>query len=219
MRDKLLKDVAKRGGSIEERREHWDRVWRSKTPEQLSWFQPVPAVSLEMIAAAGIAKDAGVIDVGGGASMLVDRLLGLGHTNLAVLDIAAAAMRSSRQRLGAGAAAVAWHEADVTRFEPPRRYGLWHDRAVFHFLTGVAERRAYVATLGKALAPRGAVVIASFAPDGPPKCSGLPVMRHDEHSLAAELGDRFQLMEVQRETHRTPWQAEQQFVYCRFRSQ
>ncbi|MGQ0429011.1 MAG: class I SAM-dependent methyltransferase [Gammaproteobacteria bacterium] len=201
-----------------DRRRHWDQVWRSKTPEQASWFQPLPAVSLDLIAAAGIAKDAWIIDVGCGASTLVDRLLELGYTHLAVLDIADAAMQASRARLGAKAADVAWHEADVTEFEPPRRYGLWHDRAVFHFLTEVADRRAYVATLRKALAPGSAVVIATFAPDGPPKCSGLPVMRHDERSLAAELGTGFELAEVRREMHRTPWQASQPFVYCRFRA-
>ena len=199
-----------------DRRAHWDQVWRSRGPEQVSWYQPEPRVSLELIAAAGIARDAGIIDIGGGASVLVDRLLDLGYTNLAVLDIAGAAMQASRSRLGARAAAVAWHEADVTGFEPPRRYALWHDRAVFHFLTQAGDRRRYVATLRKALQPGGTVVIATFAPDGPPKCSGLDVMRHDERSLGAELGEDFLLREVRRETHRTPSEAEQRFIYCRF---
>lgn len=199
-----------------ERRAHWEQVWRTKAPRQLSWYQPDPAVSLELIEAAGVARDAGIIDVGGGASVLVDRLLDRGYTGLAVLDIADRAMQVSRERLGARASDVEWHEADVTSFEPPRRYGLWHDRAVFHFLTQAADRRAYVATLRKALKPDGAVVMAAFAPDGPPRCSGLDVMRHDEKSLAGELGEGFALREVRRETHSTPAGAEQRFIYCRF---
>ena len=199
-----------------DRRAHWEQVWRTKAPDQVSWYQREPAVSLELIAAAGIARDAGIIDVGGGASVLVDRLLDLGYTHLAVLDVAGAALQASRARLGPRAANVEWHEADVTSFEQPRRYGLWHDRAVFHFLTEAADRRSYVATLRKALKPGGSVVIAAFAPDGPPKCSGLDVMRHDEGSIGAELGPGFRLQEVRRETHRTPWQAEQRFIYCRF---
>lgn len=201
-----------------DRRAHWEQVWRTKAPQQVSWYQPEPTVSLELIEAAGIAKDDGIIDVGGGASVLVDRLLDRGYANLAVLDIAGAAIQASRARLGPLAARVEWHEADVTSFDPPRRYGLWHDRAVFHFLTEAAGRQSYVATLRKTLKPGGAVVIATFAPDGPPRCSGLDVMRHDETSLAAELGDGFVLLEARRETHRTPWQAEQRFVYCRFRA-
>jgi len=200
------------------RREHWDRIWRTRAPQQVSWYQAEPGPSLALIAAAGIAKDAGIIDVGGGASLLVDRLLDLGYTNLAVLDIADAAMQGSRARLGARAAAVEWHEADVTAFEPPRRYALWHDRAVFHFLTEAEDRRKYVATLRKALQPRGTVVIATFAPDGPPKCSGLDVLRHDQATLGAELGPDFALQEVHRETHHTPSQAEQRFIYCRFQA-
>jgi trans-aconitate methyltransferase len=200
------------------RREHWNQVWRTRSPQQVSWYQAEPRVSLELIAAAGIAKDAGIIDVGGGASVLVDRLLDLGYTNLAVLDIAGAAMQVSRERLGTRAGAVEWHEADVTAFEPPRRYALWHDRAVFHFLTEAGDRRKYVAALRKSLQPRGTAIIATFAPDGPPKCSGLDVLRHDEASLGAELGPDFALQEARRETHITPSQAEQRFIYCRFRA-
>lgn len=197
------------------RRAHWEQVWRTRAPQQVSWYQPEPTVSLELIEASGIEKDAGIIDVGGGASVLVDRLLDRGYTGLAVLDIAGGAMRLSRERLGARAADVEWHEADVTSFEPPRRYGLWHDRAVFHFLTEAGDRRAYIATLRRALKPGGAVVIAAFAPDGPPKCSGLDVMRHDERSLATELGAGFAVREARRESHRTPGGVEQRFIYCR----
>jgi trans-aconitate methyltransferase len=203
---------------VNERRAHWDRVWRTKSPDQMSWYQPEPGISLELIAAAGIARDGGIIDVGGGASVLPDRLLDSGYTGLAVVDVSGAAMQVSKARLGARAALIDWFEADVMSFEPPRRFALWHDRAVFHFLTSAEERRRYVATLCRTLAPGGAVVIAAFAPDGPQQCSGLDVMRHDEHSLAAELGPAFRLAEARREVHRTPWLAEQAFIYCRFRA-
>jgi trans-aconitate methyltransferase len=198
-----------------DRREHWNDVYRTKAPEQVSWYQRRPDLSLALIAATGVGKDAGIIDVGGGASVLIDYLLDLGYTNLAVLDLSGAALNVSRSRLGARATAVEWFEADLTSFEPPHRYGLWHDRAVFHFLTDAGDRVAYVATLRKTLQPNGAVVIATFAPEGPPKCSGLDVVRYDEHSIATELGDEFELREVRRETHVTPWQTEQRFIYFR----
>ncbi len=201
-----------------DRRDHWNRVYQTKTPDNVSWYQQRPEVSLALVAASGVGKDAGIIDVGGGASVLVDHLLDLDYTNLAVLDLSGAALSASRSRLGARAAAVEWFEADVTSFEPPHRYALWHDRAVFHFLTDADDRTRYVATLRKALQPNGAVIVATFAPDGPPKCSGLDVVRYDEHSIAAELGDEFQLREVRRETHVTPWMAEQRFNYFRFSS-
>ncbi len=198
------------------RRAHWEQVYRDKAPDAVSWFQARPVLSLELIAASGIAKDAAIIDVGGGASVLVDCLLDAGHTRLAVLDLSAAALAASRARLGARASQVEWHEADVTAFDPPRRYALWHDRALFHFLTDSEDRRRYVATLRKSLEPGGTVIIAGFALDGPPKCSGLDVRRFDERMLADELGAGFELLETRHEIHRTPWQSEQRFVYCRF---
>ncbi len=198
------------------RREHWDRVYRTRTPESVSWYQRRPDVSLALIAASGIEKNAGLIDVGGGASALVDHLLDLGYSNLAVLDVSGAALGASRLRLGARAAVIEWFEADATTFEPPHRFALWHDRAAFHFLTSAADRSGYVATLRKTLKPGGTVIIATFAPDGPPKCSGLDVVRYDERSIAAELGVEFELREVRRETHVTPGKTEQQFSYFRF---
>ena len=201
-----------------DRRDHWNRVYQTKTPDNVSWYQRRPHVSLALVAASGVGKDAGIIDVGGGASVLVDHLLDLDYTNLAVLDLSGAALDASRSRLGARAAAVEWFEADVTSFEPPHRYALWHDRAVFHFLTDADDRARYVTTLRKALQPNGAVIVATFAPDGPPKCSGLDVVRYDELSISAELGDEFQLREVRRETHVTPGKAEQRFNYFRFSS-
>lgn len=197
-------------------RDHWNHVYDSKTPEAVSWYQPRPALSLALIAASGVGKDAGIIDVGAGASTLVDCLLDEGYSSLAVLDWSGMALAHGRARLGARAAEVQWYEADATRFEPSRRYGLWHDRAVFHFLTQESDRRAYVATLKHTLEADGHVVIATFAPDGPAKCSGLDVMRHDGASLQRELGEEFELRETRRETHLTPRQSEQRFVYARF---
>jgi SAM-dependent methyltransferase len=199
------------------RREHWNRVYETRVPQDVSWYQRRPDVSLALIAASGISRDAGVIDVGGGASTLVDFLLDDGYTHLAVLDLSAAALNYSRARLGARAGEVEWFESDVTVFEPPHRFGLWHDRAVFHFLIAPDDRRAYVASLRRTLQPGGTVVMSTFAIDGPPKCSGLDVMRYDEHSILAELGGEFQLQESRRETHFTPREAEQRFVYFRLR--
>lgn len=198
------------------RRTHWNAVYRTKAPDAVSWYQSRPAISLELIYSAGVGRDAGVIDVGGGSSTLVDCLLDEGYQSLAVLDVSAEALALSRRRLGDRARAVQWFEADVTHFKSPRRYGLWHDRSAFHFLTDAADRRAYVDTLEHTLAPRGSVIIATFALDGPEKCSGLEVMRHDEGSLQRELGGGFELLETRRETHLTPWQTAQEFVYARF---
>jgi trans-aconitate methyltransferase len=144
-------------------KEHWNNVYQTKASDDVSWFQTRPATSLKLISASGVAKDAGVIDVGGGASVLVDFLLDAGFSQLAVLDISAAALEHARQRLGQRASLVEWCEADVTKFEPSRRFGLWHDRAVFHFLTDKADRQRYVETLKRALVAGGSVIIATFA--------------------------------------------------------
>lgn len=198
------------------RQEHWNQVYQTKGTDDVSWYQRRPDLSLALIAASSVSKDAGIIDVGGGASTLVDFLLDDGYSRLAVLDLSGAALSHSRSRLGARAGGVEWFEADVTSFEPPHRFGLWHDRAVFHFLTAADDRRGYVATLRRTLQPGGTVVLSTFALDGPPKCSGLDVMRYDEQAILAELGAEFLLQEVRRETHITPWQTEQRFIYFRF---
>jgi SAM-dependent methyltransferase len=201
------------------RQDHWNQVYQTKATDDVSWYQRRPDLSLALIAASGVSKGAGIIDVGGGASTLVDFLLDDDFAPLAVLDLSGAALAQSRSRLGARAEAVEWFEADVTSFEPPHRFGLWHDRAVLHFLTAADDRRGYVATLRRTLQPGGAVIISTFAPDGPPKCSGLEVRRYDEQSIQQELGVEFQLQEVRRETHVTPWQSEQRFIYFRFQRQ
>lgn len=197
------------------RQQHWNQVYETKGPLDVSWYQRRPEFSLALIAATEMSKGAGIIDVGGGASVLVDCLLDDGYSRLAVLDLSGTALSHSRARLGARAAAVEWFEADVTTFKPPHRFGLWHDRAVFHFLTAADDRRGYVATLRQTLQPGGTVIIATFALDGPPKCSGLDVVRYDEPSILAELGPEFRLQEVRRETHVTPWESEQRFIYFR----
>jgi ubiquinone/menaquinone biosynthesis C-methylase UbiE len=198
------------------RKEHWEQVYQTKAPDDVSWFQTRPAISLKLIEASGVGKDAGVIDVGGGASVLVDFLLDAGFSKLAVLDISAAALEHARRRLGKRADSEEWLEADVTTFQPARQYGLWHDRAVFHFLTDQADRQKYVQTLKRTLTPGGHVIIATFAIDGPPKCSGLEVARYDAASICAELGTEFHLVEQASEIHTTPWQTEQKFGYFRF---
>ena len=184
----------------------------------MSWYQAQPALSLALIEAAGIRLDDPIIDVGGGASSLVDCLLERGFRDLAILDIADSAIEHVRSRLGAEAERVALIRADVTRFSPPRKYALWHDRAVFHFLTEAMDRRAYVACLGAALRPRAHVIIATFALDGPSRCSGLDVARYDLDGLAAELGQEFELIRVEQEQHTTPAQQVQHFQYCLFQA-
>lgn len=199
------------------RQSHWEKVYAGKAPEAVSWYQPRPALSLELVTTAGIRPQDPVIDVGGGASTFVDHLLDAGFSAVTVLDLSAAALERVRVRLGERASQVRWLEGDVTRLQDPTRFVLWHDRAVFHFLVEPADRAAYVDSLRRSIAPGGAVIIATFALDGPEKCSGLPVMRHDEASLQYELGPDFELLEARRETHLTPWRAEQRFLYARFR--
>lgn len=199
------------------RQEHWNQVYRTKATDNVSWYQHRPEVSLSLIAASGIDRNAGIIDVGGGASVLVDCLLDSGYSRLAVLDVSAVALAHSRARLGHRAAVIEWFESDVTAFNPPHRYGLWHDRAVFHFLTLAEDRRNYLASLRNSLQTGGSVIIATFALDGPAKCSGLDVVRYDEQSMLAELGTEFQLLEIRHEVHLTPWQSEQRFIYFRLK--
>lgn len=198
-------------------RQHWDEVYRTKAEQEVSWFQTEPGLSLELIHEAGVARQAAIVDVGTGASRLMDRLLAEGFTDLTALDIAEAGLGKSRARLGAAAERVDWVAADVTRWRPPKRYGLWHDRAVFHFLTDGSDRAAYRSTLESALEPEGVAIIASFALDGPERCSGLPVQRYSPASLAAELGAGFRLVAQRRESHTTPAGRQQLFQYSVFR--
>ena len=201
---------------VNERRNHWEDVYGGKPATAVSWYQECPEKSLAFIAKSGISKHDAVIDVGGGASTLVDHLLDTGYDDVTVLDLAGSAFEQSRARLGKRAAAVNWVVADVTQFEPQRRYAVWHDRAVLHFLTNPQDRDRYVAVLRQALASGGHVVIATFGPDGPLKCSGLEIRRYSVEMLEELLGPEFELQECEIEDHHTPMNSTQQFLYSRW---
>ena len=200
------------------RHQHWEKIYQSKAASEVSWFQESAALSLTLIRRVGPDPRAPIIDVGGGASTLVDGLLDAGHQQITVLDIAGSALAVARQRLGERAAQVTWIESDVlTALLPAARYALWHDRAVFHFLTDAADRAQYVAKVRHAVQTGGHVIVASFAPDGPLRCSGLEVMRYSPETMLAQFGEGFELLDSVREDHRTPSGATQAFVYCLFR--
>ncbi len=192
---------------------HWERVYGTRLPTEVSWYEPVPERSLELIRATGEPPGAPILDVGGGASTLVDGLLLGGATDVTVLDIVAGALERSRARLGADSARVTWIEGDITSFRPARAYAVWHDRAVFHFLTDDRDRERYLAVLGSALRPGGHVVLATFGPDGPTRCSGLATRRYGVHELGDLLGPGFELRKHLLEEHRTPATVTQQFIY------
>jgi uridine phosphorylase/SAM-dependent methyltransferase len=197
---------------------HWESIYTTKAPTAVSWYQPEPRLSLDLITHAGITPTAQVIDVGGGASTLVDALLARHFQHLTVLDISSAAIQHAKVRLGALADAVTWIEADITNLLlPPAYYDLWHDRAVFHFLTNPADRAKYIQAVQFAVKPGGHIIVATFALDGPTRCSGLEVVRYSPDSLHAAFGQNFQLIESRNETHLTPSNAEQRFVYCYWR--
>jgi hypothetical protein len=196
-------------------KKHWERVYATKTEGDVSWFEALPAVSLRMIEAAGLTADTCVIDVGGGDSRLVDALAARGLDCLAVLDVSAAALQRVRTRLGDAASRFAWIEANVADDWSLEPMDIWHDRAVFHFLTSPDDRAHYRTHLRQTLKVNGAAIIATFALDGPMSCSGLPVARYSPETLCAELGDEFRLVESQPYVHHTPWGSRQSFQYSR----
>jgi 2-polyprenyl-3-methyl-5-hydroxy-6-metoxy-1,4-benzoquinol methylase len=210
-------DKKEERGTRDAAQRHWEQVYTQKPAEDVSWFQARPELSIRLIAAAGADPESAILDVGGGASRLVDCLLELGYRDLSVLDIADAALREGRRRLGDRGEEVHWLHHDVLSFRPDRRYMLWHDRALFHFMTEAAQRKAYVATLEQTLQPDGQAIIATFAKDGPLKCSGLNIVQYDAEGLMAELGQGWRLEEQVCETHVTPWNAQQSFQYFRLR--
>jgi len=200
--------------------EHWRAVYARKAADQVSWYRPHLDRSLEFIRQSGLAPDARIVDVGGGASTLVDDLLDRGYRNLAVIDLADTALQVARDRLGSRAALVDWIVGDVTTpLLADASVDFWHDRAVFHFLTEEAARRAYLAQVVRCVKPGGRVLVATFAPDGPSQCSGLPVARYDAGGIHAVFGDRFEKLGDAAEQHETPWGATQSFVYCFCRRQ
>lgn len=196
---------------------HWTHVYEGKPSTAVSWYQETPEPSLRALDRFGASPSSSLIDVGGGASTLVDALLEKGWKDLTVLDIAAPALEAAKARLGVRAGTVRWATADITDWHPFRRFDVWHDRAVFHFLTRPEQRQAYRSALSQGVAADGLVIVATFAPDGPEKCSGLSVRRYDPAGLAAELGDGLQLMDGWQEEHVTPWGARQSFNWCAFR--
>jgi SAM-dependent methyltransferase len=199
-----------------DRQAHWQNVYRTKAESEVSWFQEKPSISLELIEAAGASRGTAIIDVGGGASRLVDWLVGLGYHRLAVLDLSDAALAMAKARMGDKARAVDWIVADATRWNPTAKFDVSHDRAAFHFLTEPHDRAAYVERLKQALRPGGAAIIASFSLEGPAKCSGLPVQRYSPAGLGEVLGPAFRLMETRDQEHHTPWGSVQRFQFSRF---
>jgi ubiquinone/menaquinone biosynthesis C-methylase UbiE len=198
-----------------DRKQHWEQVYTTKPSDSVSWFQEHADQSLRLINKTGLGKDAAIIVVGGGASILVDELVAEGYSDLTVFDLSKAALSVAKQRLGKQSDAVHWIEGDITCAEfPSHRFDIWHDRAVFHFLTTPSDRLAYVDRVMRAVRPGGHVIIATFGEDGPEKCSGLPVMRYKPESLHAEFGEAFLLVEHEKEAHHTPSGTVQQFVYC-----
>lgn len=197
--------------------QHWEEIYRSKAPGQLSWFRPHLESSLLLIERAPSSRSASIIDVGGGASTLIDDLLKHGYQNVTVLDISQSALEFAQSRLGQTANRVRWIREDITRVDlPERSFDVWHDRAVFHFLTEPEERAAYLRILSSAARPHAHIVISTFGPEGPTKCSGLDVKRYDADSLQKEFGAQFQLRESWTEFHPTPLGTTQQFLYCHF---
>ena len=196
-------------------KDHWEKVYTTKPADAVSWFQEHAENSLRLIQETGVATNATIIDIGGGASTLVDDLLAKGYSNLSVLDLSAAAMLVAQKRLGAQAKQVKWLEADITKIElPVHAFDVWHDRAVFHFLTSPKDRNAYVQAVLHAVKPGGHVIVATFAEDGPLQCSGLPVKRYNKDELHAEFGEEFTLTQHGKESHHTPFGTVQQFTYC-----
>jgi SAM-dependent methyltransferase len=201
----------------ESRQAHWEGVYTQKGESEVSWFQENPAPSLELIEQVGATAASAIIDIGGGASRLVDNLIDRGFEDVTVLDLSDAALRAAKGRLGGRASLVHWIVADATVWEPVKVYDVWHDRAAFHFLTEDRDRAAYVARLERALKVGGYAIIATFALDGPERCSGLPVVRYGPVSLGQTLGRGFQLVDARRDTHATPWGLDQSFQFSVFR--
>jgi SAM-dependent methyltransferase len=199
------------------RQAHWKNVYTTKDEKAVSWFQERPDISLDLIRATGVDASASIIDIGGGSSRLVDALIDEGFKAVIILDLSQMALAKSKLRLGARGAQVQWLVADVTTWEPSQTYDVWHDRAALHFLTDPKDRAAYVARLIRAVRPGGHVIIETFAPDGPERCSGLPVVRYDAATLGELLGRSFELVEHSRHDYQTPTGATQRFQFSRFR--
>ncbi len=197
---------------------HWENVYETKSAHEVSWYRPRLDVSLQLIDSVLTDPGSAIIDIGGGESTLVDDLIRSGRSDVTVLDISQAALDATKARLGTSADSVSWISADITTVDLGfARYDLWHDRAVFHFLTRPEDRDAYIQRVRQAVKPQGYIVVATFGPDGPLKCSGLDIVRYDSNSLVVAFGDGFDLLDTTTEIHKTPWDSEQEFVYCLMR--
>lgn len=198
-----------------ERKSHWETVFTTKDSTQVSWYQQHLGMSLRLIEKTNIPKSGHIIDVGGGTSTLVDDLLGEGYEQITVLDISGAALQQAHSRLGSAGDKVNWLEVDITQVAlPEHQYDLWHDRAVFHFLTDPEDRHRYVEQVKRALKPEGHIIVATFAADGPSRCSGLDTVQYSSDTLHGEFGDSFELVESLHEDHATPFGTQQSFIYC-----
>lgn len=204
-------------GDLMDNKAHWDNVFTHKSDQQKSWYQAYPATSVEFIEALQLAKDAAIIDVGGGDSHLAEALLEKGYTDITVLDISAAAIENARARLGEKADLVQWITSDILQFVPARQYDCWHDRAVFHFVTHPESILHYTQLMKDAIRQGGALIVGTFAEDGPEKCSGLPVQRYSQAALAEVLRPAFEKIHCIDEKHQTPFNTMQSFTFCRFR--
>jgi 2-polyprenyl-3-methyl-5-hydroxy-6-metoxy-1,4-benzoquinol methylase len=194
---------------------HWETVYKSKAEDEVSWYRPHLEVSLKLIEGATSNSGSAVIDVGGGEATLVDDLVARGYSDVTVLDISQAAIEVAKARLGSSAASAHWITGDITTVElEAARYDVWHDRAVFHFLTSADDRAAYVRQVARSVRLGGHVIVATFGLEGPEKCSGLDVVRYDAENLHGEFGPKFRLLESVTEVHETPWGTPQQFMYC-----
>lgn len=200
-----------------DKKTHWEEVYRTTAAEEVGWYQTHPAMSLSLIESTRVAKFGRLIDVGGGDSTLVDHLLEHGFEHITVLDLSSAALERAKARLGERANRVTWIEGDVTDFRSSTTYDVWHDRALFHFLTEEEDRTRYLESMNRVLRPQGHVIIATFAYEGPPTCSGLPVVRYSPQFLAIAIGKNYDFVESVEQLHRTPGGHKQPFIYCRFR--
>jgi len=199
------------------RKNHWEHVYSTKQPSEVSWTQDIPQTSLDFIHSANLNKQANIIDIGGGDSKLVDFLLDEGFENISVLDISEEALNRARKRLGSKAAYVTWIVSDITAFEPRQAYDFWHDRAAFHFLTTENQIAKYLSTARQALKENGVITIGTFSEDGPKKCSGLDIKQYSEKTLINELNNGFEKIKCITENHTTPFKTTQNFLFCSFR--
>lgn len=200
-----------------ERKKHWDNIYRTKELKEVSWFQPTPDTSLEFFAQFKVPKNAKIIDIGGGDSLLVDHLLALGYKDVAVLDISETAIERAKLRLGNKAQQVKWIVADAAAFSPTRKYDFWHDRAAFHFLTSEEEITNYLKTAAQSITPTGVMVIGTFSEKGPKKCSGIDIKQYSEAGMTDRLKMYFEKISCLTTDHKTPFGTIQQFVFCSFK--